>query len=138
MRAHLFAAAFVLCLAPPAAAQTAPAASALACDTKKLGAKELADCQRAASERSERDLNATLEEAGKNIDGRGGLQSGQKARWKRALNDSHALWLRYRDADCQDVSPFEAAISKAAGDTRLTCIIDHNERRMGELKARYP
>lgn len=138
MRASLIAVPILLLFCVAASAQSVPSASMLACDTKKLGAKELSDCQRLASEKSERDLVATLEAAGKNIDGRTGLQSGQKARWKRALNDSHGLWLRFRDAECQDVSPFEAAISKAPGDTRLTCIIDHNDKRMGEVKAKYP
>ena len=117
----------------------AQSAALIACDTKKLGAKDLADCLRLASEKSERELVATFEAIGKGIDGRAGLQGGQKARWKRSLNDAQALWLRYRDADCQDVAPFEQGIGKVGGgDTRLTCIIDQNDRRISEIKARYP
>lgn len=134
----VFAAALMIAAAPPALAEAAASASAIACDTKKLGAKDLADCLRQATDKSERDLAAAFEAVGKNIDGRGGLQGGQKARWKRSLNDTQALWLRYRDADCQDVSPFEQGIGKTGGDTRLTCIIDQNDRRMAEIKARYP
>ena len=137
MRVSL-AAAVILGFASAALGQSAPPASAIACDTKKLGAKDLADCLRAASDKSERDLAAAFDAVGKNIDARAGLQGGQKARWKRSLSDAQALWLRYRDADCQDVSPFEAGIGKLGGDTRLTCIIDQNERRMMEIKARYP
>ena len=135
----VFAVAAVVCglaqYAPPAQAE---AASALACDTKKLGAKDLADCLRLASDKSERDLAAAFEAVSKAIDGRAGLQGGQKARWKRSLNDAQTLWLRYRDADCQDVAPFEQGIGKTGGDTRLTCIIDQNDRRISEIKARYP
>ena len=122
----------------PLSAEGTPAATANACDTKKLGGKELADCLRTASEKSEREMSALLEGVGKSIDGRAGLQSGQKARWKRSLNDAHALWLRYRDAECQDVSPFEAIVNKLGGDTRMTCIIELNDKRMSELRARYP
>jgi uncharacterized protein YecT (DUF1311 family) len=122
----------------PARAEGVSSISATVCDTKKFGGKDLADCLRAASEKSERDMTALLDAASKNIEGRAGLQSGQKARWKRALNDAHALWLRYRDAECQDVSPFEAGINKVGGDTRLSCIIDLNDRRISELRARYP
>ena len=135
----VFAVAALVCglaqYAPPARAE---AASALACDTRKLGAKDLADCLRLASDKSERDLAAAFEAVSKAIDGRAGLQGGQKARWKRSLNDAQALWLRYRDADCQDVAPFEQGIGKTGGDTRLTCIIDQNDRRISEIKARYP
>ena len=122
----------------PLSAEGTASAPASACDAKKLGGKELADCLRTASEKSEREMSALLEGVDKSIDGRAGLQSGQKARWKRSLNDAHALWLRYRDAECQDVSPFEAIVNKTGGDTRLTCIIELNDKRMSELRARYP
>ena len=129
----------VLGLAEYIASTQAQSAALTACDTKKVGAKDLADCLRIASEKSERDLAAAFEAIGKAIDGRPGLQGGQKARWKRSLNDAQALWLRYRDADCQDVAPFEQGIGKTGGgDSRLTCIIDQNDRRIGEIKARYP
>ena len=135
----LFAASVVtLGLLSSVIAEGTPSAATVACDTKKLGGKDLADCLRATSDKSERDMSALLEGVDRSIDGRAGLQSGQKARWKRSLNDAHALWLRYRDAECQDVSPFEAGINKIGGDTRLTCIIDLNERRMTELRSRYP
>jgi uncharacterized protein YecT (DUF1311 family) len=138
MRFVFAAAAMALGLAGALAPAQADTASALACDTKKLGAKDLADCLRLASDKSERELAAAFEAVGKGIDARAGLQGGQKARWKRSLNDAQALWLRYRDADCQDVAPFEQGIGKTGGDTRLTCIIDQNDRRISEIKARYP
>jgi uncharacterized protein YecT (DUF1311 family) len=114
-----------------------PRPSQLACDTKKIGAKDLADCLRAAADRSDKELAGALEAAVKSIEGRPGLLAAQKNRWKRSLNDSQALWLNWRDADCQDVAPFEAGMTAKGGDPRLGCIIDHDAQRVEELKARY-
>lgn len=108
------------------------------CDSRKIGARELADCLRAAADRSEKDLAAIIEGAVKSIDGRPGLAGGQRARWKRSLNESQAQWLVWRDADCQDVAPFEAGMNAKGGDPRLACIIDRNAQRIEEMKARYP
>ena len=126
-----------LAAAPMAAADEARP-SQIACDSKKIGARELADCLRAAADRSEKELVAVIEGAIKSIDGRVGLLSAQKARWKRALNESEAQWLGWRETDCQDVAPFEAGMSAKGGDPHLACIIDHNAQRIAEMKARYP
>jgi uncharacterized protein YecT (DUF1311 family) len=112
--------------------------SQVLCDSKKIGARELADCLRAAADRSEKELAAVLENAAKSVDGRAGLLAGQKARWKRSLNESQAQWLTWRDTDCQDVAPFEAGMNAKGGDPRLACVIDHNAQRIEEMKARYP
>jgi uncharacterized protein YecT (DUF1311 family) len=112
--------------------------SQILCDSKKIGARELADCLRAAADRSEKDLLAVFEAAAKSIDTRVGLLSAQKGRWKRSLNESEAQWLGWRDTDCQDVAPFEAGMSAKGGDPRLACIIDHDAQRIAEMKARYP
>ena len=66
------------------------------------------------------------------------MLSSQKARWKRSLNDAEAQWIGWRDAECQDVAPFEAGMSAKGGDPRLACIIDHDAQRIADLKARYP
>src|SRR5579872_4787595 len=132
----LIASALVL-LAAGSALADAPRPSELACDAKKIGAKDLAGCLRAAADRSDKELAGALEAAVKSIETRPGLLAAQKARWKRSLNDSQALWLNWRDADCQDVAPFEAGMSAKGGDPRLGCIIDHDVQRVDELKARY-
>jgi uncharacterized protein YecT (DUF1311 family) len=121
----------------PASADTARPSQA-ACDVTKIGAKDLADCLRAAADRGDKDLAKALDDAMKSIDGHVGLLNAQKARWKRSLNDSQALWTSWRDADCQDVAPFEAGMTAKGGDPRLGCIIDHDAARIDELKARYP
>ena len=133
----------LLCLAlcsaaAPAAWADAARPSQTLCDSKKIGARELADCLRAAADRSEKDLAAVIEAAAKSVDTKVGLLSNQKARWKRSLNESQAQWLGWRDTDCQDVAPFEAGMSAKGGDPRLACIIDHNAQRIDEMKSRYP
>jgi uncharacterized protein YecT (DUF1311 family) len=128
----------VLIIGVGSAAADAARPSQTACDTTKIGAKDLADCLRAAADRSDKDLAKALEDALKSIDGHVGLLNAQKARWKRSLNDSQALWIGWRDADCQDVAPFEAGMTAKGGDPRLGCIIDHDAARIDELKSRYP
>jgi uncharacterized protein YecT (DUF1311 family) len=131
-----------LLLATAGAAQAAAAdlrASQAACNTDKLGGRELAECLRTATERSERDLATTMEAAAKSIDSRQGVMSSQKSRWRRALNEAESQWVNWRDVECQDVAPFEAGISARGGaDPRLACIIDANAARMAGIKARYP
>ena len=112
--------------------------SQTACDSKKIGAKELADCLRVAVDRSDKELASTIEAAIKTLEARQGLLSAQKARWKRSLNESQAQWLGWRDTECQDVAPFEAGLGAKGADPRLACIIDHNAQRSEEIKARYP
>jgi uncharacterized protein YecT (DUF1311 family) len=108
------------------------------CDSKKIGARELADCLRAAADRSDKELASVMDGAAKSVDTKLGLLSNQKARWKRSLNESQAQWLGWRDSDCQDVAPFEAGMAAKGGDPRLSCIIDHDAQRIEEMKGRYP
>jgi uncharacterized protein YecT (DUF1311 family) len=137
MRRLLLSLAISLAAVPMARADDARPSQVL-CDSKKIGARELADCLRAAADRSEKDLAAVFEAAAKSIDTRVGLLSAQKGRWKRSLNESEAQWLGWRDTDCQDVAPFEAGMSAKGGDPRLACIIDHDAQRIAEMKSRYP
>ena len=128
----------VVCAASALAQADSPRPSQIACDSKKIGAKELADCLRAAGDKSERELAGLVAGAIKSIDARPAMLSSQKARWKRSLTESQALWIGWRDADCQDVAPFESGMAAKGGDPRLSCIIDHNSQRIEELKGRYP
>jgi uncharacterized protein YecT (DUF1311 family) len=126
----------IACAAPAEAEDSKP--SVVACDVKKLEARELAECLHAASDKLDKELAAEVAVAVKSIDSRAGLLSGQKSRWKRALNDAESQWLAWRDSECQDVAPFETGMSAKGGDPRLSCLIDQNERRIADLKARYP
>ena len=127
-----------LIMAAPAALADNIRPSQIACDSKKIGAKELADCLRVAADRSDKELASTIDAAIKTLEARQGLLSAQKARWKRSLNESQAQWLGWRDTECQDVAPFEAGLGAKGADPRLACIIDHNAQRSEEIKARYP
>ena len=107
------------------------------CDPNRIGARELADCLRTASEKSDRELAAALAAALKTIDTRPKMLAARKSRWKRFLNDSQAQWQSWRDEECQDLAPLEMP-GAGGGDPRLTCIIDRNTRRVEDLRARYP
>jgi uncharacterized protein YecT (DUF1311 family) len=119
-------------------AETGPRPSELACDTTKIGGRELAECLRTGVDHAESELRATVEAALKSIDARQGLMSSQKARWRRSLGEAQASWAAWRDAECQDVAPFEAGVEAKGADPRLGCIIDYDAARMASLKARYP
>ena len=133
------AAVLIVCLVFAAAARAEDSRPSLAaCNPDRIGAKELADCLRTASDKSERDLTTALDAALKTIDAKPKMLSSQKGRWKRFLNDSEAQWTSYRDSECQDLAPFETGMASKGGDPRLACIIDENSRRAADLKARYP
>jgi len=127
---------FVLTPALAAAEDVRP--SQLACDTKKIGARDLADCLRSGADRANRELEETVEAAIKSIESRPGVLSSQKSRWRRSLGDAQAQWVSWRDSECQDVAPFEAGMTAKGGDPRLSCIIDYDAQRVANLKARYP
>jgi uncharacterized protein YecT (DUF1311 family) len=126
----------LLVLGPAAAEDARP--SQRACDATKIGARDLAQCLRAGADHADAELAATVDAAVKSIDSRQGLLSSQKARWRRSLNDAQAQWVSWRDAECQDVAPFEAGMTAKGGDPRLSCIIDYDAARIASLKARYP
>jgi uncharacterized protein YecT (DUF1311 family) len=132
-----FALVFLASVGPALADDLKP--SQAACDVKKIGARELAECLRTTADKADRELAGQIEAADKVIDAKQGLLSTQKARWRHSLADAETAWLTWRDSECQDVAPFEAGIgAKGAGDPRLACIIDQDTRRIGDLKARYP
>jgi uncharacterized protein YecT (DUF1311 family) len=112
--------------------------SQAACDAAKIGARELAECLRTNADRADKELAAAVDAAIKSIDAREGLLSSQKTRWRRSLNDAEAQWVAWRDAECQDVAPFESGMDSKSGDPRLRCIIDYDAERVSSLKARYP
>jgi uncharacterized protein YecT (DUF1311 family) len=127
---------FVLAAQLAAAEDARP--SQLACDAKKIGGHDLAECLRSAADRAERELSAAVEGAIRSIEQRPGVLSSQKARWRRSLNYAQAQWVSWRDTECQDVAPFEAGMTAKGGDPRLSCIIDYDAARVASLKAHYP
>ena len=139
MRIPFVAAALALfALTPALATAEDMRPSQAACDAKKIGARDLADCLRSGADRANRELEETFEAAIKSIESRPGVLSSQKARWRRSLADAQAQWVSWRDSECQDVAPFEAGMAAKGGDPRLSCIIDYDAARVASLKARYP
>ena len=124
--------------AAPVVAQSVPRPSQIVCDASKLAARELAECLRTGADRADSELRAAVEAAIKSIDLRQGMMSSQKARWRRSLGEAEAQWTTWRDAECQDVAPFEAGMAARGADPRLSCIIDYDAQRVASLKARYP
>ena len=137
MRLLVFAAAALIVSCPFVRAEAARPSQA-ACDSAKIGARELADCLRTNADRADKELAAAVDGAIKSIDARQGLLSSQKARWRRAFNDAEAQWVAWRDSECQDVAPFESGMDAKSGDPRLRCIIDYDAERVSSLKTRYP
>ena len=138
MRTVIAAAALLAALAAaPGKADVAHPSDAQ-CDATKIGGRDLAECLRTGADRADRELQAAVEAAIKSIDARQGVLSSQKARWRRSLGDAEAQWVAWRDAECQDVAPFEAGMASKSGDPRLKCIIDYDAERIASLKARYP
>ena len=133
----LVCAAFLVAASSAAAEIQGPRPSQTACDSKKIGARELADCLRVAADRADKDMAATVEAAVKSIETRAGVLAGQKARWKRSLNETQAQWLAWRDAECQDVAPFEAGLASKGADPKLSCVIDRDFTRTADVKTRY-
>jgi uncharacterized protein YecT (DUF1311 family) len=137
MRNIAVAALFAVC-ASAALAESPARPSQLLCDASKIGARELAECLKAAADKSDRELASTMEAAVKSIDTRPKMLSTQRARWRHSLNDAQSQWISWRDSECQDVAPFEAGMGAKGGDPRLSCIIDQDARRVADIKARYP
>jgi uncharacterized protein YecT (DUF1311 family) len=139
MHIHPFAAALaLLTVAVTPADAEASRPSQAACDTAKLGARDLAECLRTAADKADRELQAAVEATNKSIDSRQGVLSSQKSRWRRSLAEAQAQWVSWRDSECQDVAPFEAGMTAKGGDPRLSCIIDNDSARTASLRARYP
>ena len=134
MRRILFALTCLALVSSASAQQEKP--SPAGCDSARIGARDLADCLRTASDKSEKELASALEAALKSIDARPKILATRKARWKRFLNDSQTQWASLRDQECQDLAPLET--QGGPGDPRLACLIEHNDKRTAELKARYP
>ncbi len=107
-----------------------------ACDPQRIGARDLADCLRTASDKSEKDLASAIEAAQKSIDAKPKILATRKSRWKRFLADSQTQWASFRDQECQDLAPLEA--QSTLSDPRLACLIDLNSKRVTDLKSRYP
>jgi uncharacterized protein YecT (DUF1311 family) len=123
-----------------------PGAARAACDMRALKGPALTQCLTAAEKASSDRLEAALGAAIKSIAVREGVFDAQRERWKNSLTNSEELWLRFRNAECQDVAPFEGQAGNtsvlqtrlATFDAKLACIAALNEERAADLSGRYP
>lgn len=107
------------------------------CDAK-AHPRDYAECVRKAQDESDRLLRDRVQAVMTRIDAAAAVQAPQKARWKKAVDDGQALWLRFRNAECQELTPFEAANKSRIAEEQRLCLIGYNTRRMEELDRRYP
>jgi uncharacterized protein YecT (DUF1311 family) len=124
--------------APVAFAQTPLRASETPCDSKALQPRALQECLRKAQDDSERLLRERIQTISGIIERAQGLPNPQKTRWKKALEDSQGQWVRFRNAECQDLTTFESKDKQRIAEEQRLCVIEYNERRMSVLLQRYP
>jgi uncharacterized protein YecT (DUF1311 family) len=127
-----------LVVATAALAQTPQRIGDMLCDGRKLAPQAYTECLRKAQEDSDRTMRDRIVAIAAVIDRTAGLPAPQKTRWKKALDDSQGLWLRFRNGECQDMTPFESTNKLRIAEEQRLCILEHNNRRMGELLQRYP
>ncbi|MGL4637044.1 MAG: lysozyme inhibitor LprI family protein [Beijerinckiaceae bacterium] len=108
------------------------------CDARKMQPRDYTECLRKAQEDSDRTMRDRVSAIAAVIDRTTGMPKAQITRWKKALEDSQSLWIRFRNGECQDMTPFETTAKNRVAEEQRVCILDHNERRMGELAKRYP
>jgi uncharacterized protein YecT (DUF1311 family) len=122
-------------LSPTAMAQESSAS--VNCDVRAQP-RDYVECVRKAQEESDRLLRDHLQAILSGIDGTANLPAPQKARWKKAVDDSHAMWMRFRNGECQELTMFETANKTRIAEEQRLCLISHNQRRMDEWRKRYP
>jgi uncharacterized protein YecT (DUF1311 family) len=128
----------IMLAAVPALANAPARAADQQCDLRKLQPRDFGECIRRAQEDSERALRDRLLAINGLIDQAKDAAPPQRLRWKKALEESQNMWLRFRNAECQDMTPFEATNKNRIAEEQRICAMEHNARRMDELARRYP
>ncbi|AYO84446.1 lysozyme inhibitor LprI family protein [Methylobacterium brachiatum] len=89
-------------------------------------------CLEPAQQVADKDLNATYARAlasiGDDAEGR---------TWRARLKQAQQAWLRFRDADCGDLTFSEWGSGTGAGPAMSACLIAHTVERTAELRRRY-
>ena len=92
----------------------------------------VAYCLEPAQQVADKDLNATYARAlasiGDDAEGR---------TWRMRLKQAQQAWLRFRDADCGDLTFSEWGSGTGAGPAMSACLIAHTVERTAELRRRY-
>jgi uncharacterized protein YecT (DUF1311 family) len=127
-----------LLLVQGALAQNAQRVADGLCDGRRMAPRDYTECLRKAQEDSDRAMRDRIAAIVGTIDKTPNMQAQQRNRWKKALDDSQALWVRFRNGECQEMTPFETTNKTRIAEEQRICILEYNQRRMGELKQRYP
>jgi uncharacterized protein YecT (DUF1311 family) len=126
---------FLLLAASPVTAQDQ--APTVNCDARGQP-RDYVECVRKAQEESDRIMREHLQAILAGVDATANLPAPQKTRWKKAIDDSQAMWLRFRNGECQDLTMFETANKTRIAEEQRLCLISHNQRRMDDWRKRYP
>jgi uncharacterized protein YecT (DUF1311 family) len=129
-----------------AAALASASPAGATCDPAALAGPSLTQCLAAEEKASSDKVQAAYKAAVASIATRPGVFDAQRARWRNSLAESHELWLRLRNAECQNVAPFEGQAAStsvvrnrmAAFEAKLACAVRMNEMRAADLLSRYP
>ena len=89
-------------------------------------------CLERAQQIADKALNDTYAHAMKSIDND---EAGRK--WRERLKLAQQTWLRFRDADCGDLTISEWSSGTGTGAAIMTCQLGHTEARTAELNRRY-
>lgn len=108
------------------------------CNARSLAPRDLGECLRKAQEESDRGLTDRIQAIHRVIDARTDAAPPQKLRWKRAVDESQTMWIRFRNNECQELVPFETNNKNRLAEEQRACILEHNARRADELVRRYP
>ena len=138
--------ALALTLTALLAGNAATAAPLGGCDPAVLQGNAYSQCLTEAERKSSEALGKTIAAAVNSIATRPGVFDTQRSRWRNNLIQTQEQWLRFRNAECQEVAPFEGQaasinVSKnrtAAFEAKTICTIRTNEARAADIAARYP
>ncbi|MGL5116163.1 MAG: lysozyme inhibitor LprI family protein [Beijerinckiaceae bacterium] len=133
--ASIFAAVIISLATTSVRAQDVPAT--VNCDVR-MQPREYGECIRKAQEDSDRAMRDHLQAILTVVDATSSMPGPQKIRWKKAIDDSHAMWMRFRNGECQELTMFETPNKARIAEEQRLCLISHNVRRMDEWRKRYP
>jgi len=116
------------------------------CDQAVLQGNAFSQCLIEAERKSSEALGRTVAAAIDSLATRRGVFDTQRSRWRNTLTQTQEQWLRFRNAECQEVAPFEGQAASfnvtknrtAAFEAKTICTIRMNESRAGDIAARYP
>jgi len=109
-----------------------------ACDRAKLPGRGYIECLEQTLRATDEKVESAHARAIAAIEARADLTSTQRTRWRNVLEEARALFVRFRNFECQNVAPYEGEAGRiGAFEQRLACLIDKNAARARDLQVRY-